>query len=52
MEPVAALAVRDEIIVVQRCLTCGHARRNRAAPNDDRAALLALFGRPVPDTPP
>ncbi|MGH3696288.1 MAG: RNHCP domain-containing protein [Pseudonocardiaceae bacterium] len=51
MEPVAALSVSDEIIVVQRCLTCGHTRRNRAAPNDDRDALLALFGRPVPDTP-
>ena len=40
---------RTEIIVVQRCLGCGHTRRNRSAADDDREALLALFGRPVPD---
>ncbi|MDQ3906412.1 MAG: RNHCP domain-containing protein [Actinomycetota bacterium] len=51
MEPVGALWEGGEIIVVQRCLGCGHIRRNRAAANDDRDALLALFGRPVPHPP-
>ena len=49
MEPVGALWEGGEIVLVQRCLACGHTRRNRAAANDDRDALLALFGRPVPD---
>lgn len=51
MEPVAALWESGEITVVQRCQVCGHTRRNRAAANDDRDALLALFGRPIPDPP-
>jgi rubrerythrin len=51
MEPIGALPVSGEIVVVQRCLRCGHTRRNRAAPNDDRHALLALFGFPIPDPP-
>jgi hypothetical protein len=51
MEPIGALWEGGEIIVVQRCLACGHTRRNRAAANDDRDALLALFGRPVPHSP-
>jgi hypothetical protein len=49
MEPIAALFERGEIVVVQRCVVCGHSRRNRSAANDDRDALLGLFGRPVPD---
>jgi hypothetical protein len=48
MEPVAALYERGEIVVVQRCLVCRHTRRNRSAADDDREALLGLFGRPVP----
>jgi RNHCP domain len=52
MEPVGALSENGEIIVVQQCVVCGHIRRNRAARNDDRNALLALFGRPVPHSPP
>lgn len=51
MEPVGALSVGGEIVVVQRCVACGHSRRNRSAADDDRDTLLALFGRPVPDTP-
>ena len=49
MEPIGALSQAGEIVLVHRCLACGHTRRNRAARNDDRGALLALFGRPVPD---
>jgi DNA-directed RNA polymerase subunit RPC12/RpoP len=48
MEPVAALYQRGQIVVVHRCLACGRTRRNRSAADDDRAALLGLFGRPVP----
>ncbi|MGH3823658.1 MAG: RNHCP domain-containing protein [Pseudonocardiaceae bacterium] len=51
MEPVGALSEGGEIVLVQQCVVCGHTRRNRAARNDDRDALLALFGRPVPDPP-
>lgn len=49
MEPVAALHERGETVVLQRCVRCGHTWRNRAAPGDDRAVILALFGRPVPE---
>jgi hypothetical protein len=51
MEPIGALAESDRIVLVQRCLACGHTRRNRSADDDDRDAVLALFGRPVPDPP-
>jgi hypothetical protein len=49
MEPVAALSENGGIVVVQRCLACGHTRRNRSAADDDSDALLGLFGHPVPD---
>jgi hypothetical protein len=49
MEPIGALSEGGEIIVVQRCLVCGRIRRNRSAADDDRDALLGLFGSPVPD---
>lgn len=52
MEPVAALAEGDSFAVVQRCTACGHTWRNRVAEADDREAVLALFGRPVPDASP
>lgn len=54
MEPVGALARSaggGGIVLVQRCVSCGHLRRNRSAPDDDHDAVLALFGRPVPDSP-
>lgn len=51
MEPVGALSERGGIVLVQRCVDCGHTRRNRSAADDDRDAVLALFGRPVPDPP-
>lgn len=52
MEPVGALSERGAVVLVQRCLACGHTRRNRCAPDDDRDAVFALFGRPVPDPSP
>jgi hypothetical protein len=51
MEPVGALSERGETVLVHRCVACGHSRRNRSAADDDSDALLALFGRPVPDPP-
>jgi len=48
MEPVGALSEGGNLVVVQRCTECGHTWRNRVAPADDRDAVLALFGRPVP----
>lgn len=51
MEPVGALSEPEGIVVVHRCTVCGHIRRNRGAADDDRDALLALFGGPVPDPP-
>jgi hypothetical protein len=51
MRPVGVLFEDGEHVVVQRCESCGHQRRNRAARNDSRAALAALFGAAVPDPP-
>jgi hypothetical protein len=51
MEPVGALSERGGVVLVQRCVDCGHTRRNRSAADDDRDAVFALFGRPVPDPP-
>jgi len=52
MEPIGALSEGDGIVLVHRCVVCGHLRRNRGADDDDRDAGLALFGRPVPNPPP
>lgn len=52
MPPVGALSEADGLVVVQRCLDCGHTRRNRVAEGDDRGAVLGLFGWPVPDPAP
>ena len=51
MEPVGALHESDRIVVVHRCVTCGHSRRNRSAADDDRDVVLELCGRPVLDPP-
>jgi hypothetical protein len=51
MPPVGALHERGRTIIVQQCLSCGHVWRNRAADADDPDAILALFGRVVPDSP-
>lgn len=54
MEPVGALFEQDGWVLVHRCQKCGRLRRNRTATDDDSEAVLALFGRPVPnpDVPP
>jgi RNHCP domain-containing protein len=51
MEPVGALRESDRIVVVHRCVACGHSRRNRSAADDDRDVVLELCGRPVLDPP-
>lgn len=48
MEPVAAGMERERYFVVQRCLRCGHTRRNRGDARDDRETMLRYFGRPIP----
>ena len=49
MPPVGVLFEDGRHVLVQRCVRCGHQRRNRAAAGDDRAALQALYGQPVPE---
>jgi RNHCP domain len=51
MEPVGALSEGGGVVLVHRCVVCGHLRRNRSAADDDRGLLLGMFGRPVPDPP-
>lgn len=51
MEPAGALSEGGQLVLVHRCVACGHLRRNRCAADDDRDAVLGLFGRPVPDPP-
>jgi hypothetical protein len=51
MEPIAAISKSDGTTVIQRCTACGHLWRNRSAAHDNRDALLALVGRPVPERP-
>ncbi len=50
MEPVAAGLRQDEWFLVHRCVACGFVRRNRTDRHDDRAAVRALLGRPIPDS--
>lgn len=52
MPPVGALFEGGRTVLVQRCAVCGHVRRNRTAPDDDPAAVHALFGRVVDESTP
>jgi rubrerythrin len=47
MRPTGTLYEGGTYIIVHRCLSCGLTRRNKAAPNDSRDAILALAGRVV-----
>jgi hypothetical protein len=49
MEPIAAMTEGNGMVVVQRCTGCGLVWRNKVSRADDREAVLALFGRAVPD---
>jgi rubrerythrin len=48
MEPVAARIREGEFEIAHRCILCGFLRANRSAPDDDRAARLAIGNRPWP----
>jgi len=43
MEPTSAFLEGGEWQVLHYCLSCGHEKKNRLAPNDNVDALLALF---------
>lgn len=47
MRPVAVLYQAGEYTIIQHCTACGHTWRNRAAPGDDQAAIIALAGQPA-----
>lgn len=47
MRPVGVLYQAGEFTIIQRCAACGHLWRNRAAPDDDQAAIIALAGQPA-----
>lgn len=51
MRPVGALSEGGRVVIVHRCVDCGHVRRNKAAHTDDPEAVLGLFGRVVPGVP-
>jgi RNHCP domain len=51
MEPIGAQLAGGELVVVQRCVRCGHLWRNRTSPADNRDLLIALTARPTPTTP-
>ena len=43
MEPVGLETGRDGYVVVQRCVRCGHTRKNKAAPEDDVLSFAAAL---------
>ena len=42
MEPVRVEGASPEYAIVQRCVICGHERKNAAAPEDDTDAVIAV----------
>lgn len=42
MVPVAVDQKRGDYILLQRCVQCGHERKNKVSPADSRAALVKL----------
>jgi hypothetical protein len=50
MKPIAIIAQRDELVVVQECVVCGHRWRNRTSPDDDRALVIRLSATPLRDS--
>ena len=45
MEPVGAEQKSGESILVHRCVTCGHIKRNRTAPEDNFVLLLKIMAQ-------
>jgi len=48
MEPTGIIIVRDVTSVMQRCVSCGHERKNRIAANDDMKVVMELSTKPPP----
>ena len=44
MEPVSAEAEKDSYIIANRCVRCGHIKRNTSAPNDDFDRIAEIVG--------
>lgn len=42
MEPVRLEGSSPEYVIIHRCEACGHERKNIAAPEDNREALIAV----------
>lgn len=42
MEPIAVEQARGGYVIVHKCLVCGQVKRNKAAPNDSRHALVEV----------
>jgi hypothetical protein len=45
MEPVEVSAKRDRYVILHRCTTCDHERRNKAAAGDNFEELLRISSR-------
>jgi len=42
MEPIRVEGTSSEYSIVQKCVVCGHERKNAAAPEDDTDAVIAV----------
>jgi len=45
MEPISVEQTRSDFVIVHRCLMCGYIKRNKAAPDDSRSALVEVARR-------
>lgn len=42
MEPISIEQKRGDFVIVQRCQSCGHVRKNKAAPEDDMDEIIRI----------
>lgn len=42
MKPVGIEVVKDGYVITQRCVKCGHTKKNKSAPDDDYEEILKL----------
>lgn len=47
MEPVSIEQRRGGFVIVHRCQTCGHTKRNKTAADDDMGEIIAISSRSV-----
>jgi len=45
MQPIGYERKAGAEVIVQRCKKCGHTRRNKVCPEDDRDAVIALSAK-------